>query len=85
MKTRHDFLTGAAHDGLNLFQLVQLVLAGKDGLAHQQLRKDAAHTPHVNLCIVLLSTQQELGRPALKRQFERCCQQIWKCSLRLAS
>jgi hypothetical protein len=32
-------------------------------LAGQQLREDAAHRPHVDLGVVVLSAQQQLGRP----------------------
>ncbi len=63
-EARHVVFIGAAHDSLDLLQLVHLILAREDRLAHQQLSKDAAHTPHVNLCVVLLSSQKQLRRPA---------------------
>jgi len=67
-EARHVVFIGAAHDSLDLLQLVHLILAGKDGLAHQQLSKNAAYTPHVNLCVVLLGSQKQLRRPALQPQ-----------------
>ena len=67
-EARHVVFIGAAHDSLDLLQLIHLILAREDGLAHQQLSKDAAYTPHVNLCVVLFSSQKQLWRPALQPQ-----------------
>mmetsp|Transcript_8403 Transcript_8403/g.20962 ORF Transcript_8403/g.20962 Transcript_8403/m.20962 type:complete len:271 (-) Transcript_8403:490-1302(-) len=58
---------GRAADLEDLVQLVRLVLAGEDGLAHQQLGKDGAHAPHVHLGPVLLRAQQQLGRAVPQR------------------
>ena len=90
VQTRHAFLGGAAHDSLNLLQLIQFILAGEDGLSNQQLGKDAAHAPHVDLCVVLLSTQQQLRRSAIGEQTgttknRQCCTLGCRYSMILAA
>jgi len=43
-------------------KLVNLRLAGKQRLLHEELGKDAADRPHVDGRAVLLGTEQQLGR-----------------------
>lgn len=45
----------------------------KDGLANQQLRKDAAHTPDVHLWAVALCPQEQLGWPVAKNTTTCAC------------
>lgn len=43
-------------------ELIDVVLAGEEWLALQHLREDAACTPNVNLNVVLLPGEHDLGR-----------------------
>ena len=42
--------------------LVEVVLAGEDGSASDELREDAAHGPHVDLLVVVLLAEDDLRR-----------------------
>ena len=63
---RHGVLCGAAHDLADPLELVSLVLAGEERLPGQQLRKDAADAPDVDLGAVVRRTEDQLWWPACK-------------------
>jgi hypothetical protein len=49
-------------------ELVDVVLSGEKGLALKHLSEDAAGTPNVNLHIVLLPGEHDLGRAVISRR-----------------
>ena len=55
-------LVGRADEVDDELELVDVVLAGEQRLAAQQLREDAAHGPHVDGEGVLVAGEQQLGR-----------------------
>ena len=42
--------------------LVEVIFAGEDGGASDELRKDAPYGPHVDLLVVVLLAEDDLGR-----------------------
>ena len=58
-------LSGAAHKGENLVNLLNVALALKQGGVQDELSHDAAHAPHVYSCRVLLHT--------CKQTWSACC------------
>jgi hypothetical protein len=60
-------LVGGADHADDELELVDVVLARKQRLARQELRKDAPHGPHVDGGRVLLLGEQQLGGPVPPR------------------
>ena len=61
----HEFevrLGQLADELLDHLHLVEVVLAGEDGRAPDQLREDAADGPHVDLLVVVLLAEDDFGR-----------------------